>query len=273
MIKYVEAQKEAGQDYTQDATTLWGTTGGTILKEMHRFGTFISQRKYGSESETRNTDCVLIELTYFPVFLAQDFASYPPNVAGFAADIGCGIFSEGESWDADWAVTSINNADSYRTASEAIYWSEVFKLPTGIFPKPPKLYDFSSANLTSELPILMSETRIFSHVTFPSPTSNDYITIPATVTEPAYILTTAAPAWTCHSGSDLENQNPSPEDGGDWACTCSLGGTLYGTLELGLIPAASWGGGGCPTASTDLPFLQVTTVTTTETPSCTFSIE
>lgn len=273
MVKYVEDQNEAGHDYTQDATTLWGTTGGTILKELHQFGQFISQRKYGSESETATRNAYLMDITYLPASLAQEFASYPPNVAGFAADIGCGIFPEGKSWDAEWAVTSINNADSYRTASEAMYWSGVFKLPTGTFPKPPQLYDFSNANLTSELPKLMSETRIFSHVTFPSPTSNDYITLPATVTEPAYSLTTLTPAWSCHSGSDLENQNPSLEDGGDWACTCSLGGALYGTLELGLIPAASWSGTECPTTSTDLPFLQATTVTTTETPTCTFSIE
>lgn len=155
-----------------------------------------------------------------------------------------------------------------------MYWSGVFKLPTGTFPKPPKTYDFTNANITSELPKLMSENRVFSNFTFPSLTSfEDILTeLPTTFTEPAYTLVTATPTWSCHSGSDVENQDPSPEDGGDWACTCSLGGSLYGTLELGQIPA-SFNVDECPTTTTDLPFVRATTITTTEAPICTFGIE
>lgn len=65
MIAYVEAQKETGKDYTQDATLLWGTTGGTILKEMHRFASTrfvnsISPRYYGSE--WMNLKCMTVVL-------------------------------------------------------------------------------------------------------------------------------------------------------------------------------------------------------------------
>ena len=75
MVAYVEAQKEAGKDYTQDATLLWGTTGGTVLKEMHRFASSglvnsISPRYMEVSRRTWNPSvdfCVLIWMSS-PIF-------------------------------------------------------------------------------------------------------------------------------------------------------------------------------------------------------------